>query len=191
MKQRWFFALLWIALISGCTNSGILSDDNVARDRVSQPSDTLYTLEAAMDAFALDPERALLIIDSAEIVGNLSDFGADMLRAKVYAGTWEEIACDSAILIGERLLLHDSVKASPNMQENVLEILLNACRLRKDYEQALHYATELSELYRSQNEETEALRTDAEIGTFLIRIGQQEEGLAKIDDVLRQLTGGG
>lgn len=158
---------------------------------VPRPTDTLYTGKAAMDIYASQPERALQIIDSAEIVGNLSDFRADLLRAKVYAGTWEEIACDSAILIGERLMLHDSVKANPEMQENVLEILLNACRLRKDYEQALHWATELSDLYRSQNEETEALRTDAEIGTFLIRIGQQEEGLSKIDGVIRQLTRGG
>ena len=89
------------------------------------------------------------------------------------------------------MLLHDSVKANPDMQENVLEILLNASRLRKDYEQALHWATELSDLYRSQNEETEALRTDAEIGTFLIRIGQQEEGLTKIDAVIQQLAEGG
>ena len=156
-----------------------------------RPADTLYTAKAAMDVYASQPERALQIIDSAEIVGNLSDFRADLLRAKVYAGTWEDIACDSAILIGERLMLHDSVKADPDMQENVLEILLNACRLRKDYEQSLHWATELGELYRSLDQKTEALRTDAEIGTILIRIGQQEEGLAKIDSVIQHLRGGG
>ena len=155
-----------------------------------RPADTLYTAKAAMDVYASQPERALQIIDSAEIVGNLSDFRADLLRAKVYAGTWEDIACDSAILIGERLMLHDSVKADPDMQENVLEILLNACRLRKDYEQSLHWATELGELYLSLDQKTEALRTDAEIGTILIRIGQQEEGLAKIDSVIQHLRGG-
>ena len=142
-----------------------------------------------MEAFALDPERALLIIDSAEIVGNLSDFGADLLRAKVYSWTFEEMNYDSAILIGERLMQHDSVKADPYRQEDVLELLMNACRLRKDYEQALHWATQLGDLYRSQGEETEVLRTDAEIGTFLIRIGEQEEGLAQIDTVIQQLDG--
>ena len=142
-----------------------------------------------MEAFAMDPERALLIIDSAEIVGNLSDFGADLLRAKVYSWTFEEMNYDSAILIGERLMQHDSVKADPYRQEDVLELLMNACRLRKDYEQALHWATQLGDLYRSQGEETEALRTDAEVGTFLIRIGEQKDGLAKIDTVIQQLDG--
>ena len=181
--------LVLAALMLGCTGSGTHSDEGRGTGRTPQPSDTLYTKETAMEAFALDPERALLIIDSAEIVGNLSDFGADLLRAKVYSWTFEEMNYDSAILIGERLMQHDSVKADPYRQEDVLELLLNACRLRKDYEQALHWATQLGELYRSQGEETEALRTEAEIGTFLIRIGEQEEGLAQIDTVIQQLDG--
>ncbi len=187
--RRYIVFLVLAALMLGCTGSGTHSDEGRGVGRTPQPSDTLYTMEAAMEAFALDPERALLIIDSAEIVGNLSDFGADLLRAKVYSWTFEEMNYDSAILIGERLMQHDSVKADPYRQEDVLELLMNACRLRKDYEQALHWATQLGELYRSQGEETEALRTDAEVGTFLIRIGEQEEGLAKIDTVIQQLDG--
>ncbi len=187
--RRYIVFLVLAALMLGCTGSGTHSDEGRGVGRTPQPSDTLYTMEAAMEAFALDPERALLIIDSAEIVGNLSDFGADLLRAKVYSWTFEEMNYDSAILIGERLMQHDSVKADPYRQEDVLELLMNACRLRKDYEQALHWATQLGELYRSQGEETEALRTEAEIGTFLIRIGEQEEGLARIDTVIQQLDG--
>ena len=187
--RRYIVILVLAALMLGCTGTGTHSDEGRGVGRTPQPSDTLYTMEAAMEAFALDPERALLIIDSAEIVGNLSDFGADLLRAKVYSWTFEEMNYDSAILIGERLMQHDSVKADPYRQEDVLELLMNACRLRKDYEQALHWATQLGDLYRSQGEETEALRTDAEVGTFLIRIGEQEEGLAKIDFVIRQLDG--
>ena len=124
-----------------------------------------------MDIFATQPERALQIIDSAEIVGNMSDFRADLLRAKVYAQTHSAMNYDSAILIGERLMRLDSVAANADLQEDVLEILLNACRMGKDYEQALHWAIQLGNLYRGQGEETEALCTDAEIGTFLIRIG--------------------
>ena len=154
-------------------------------------SDTLYTEQAAMKAYATNPERALLIIDSAEIVGNLTDIRADMLRAKVYSRTYEDIQLDSAIIIGERLIQNEKVLADPDLQEEVLGLLLNACRLQKDNEQALHWATQLSNLYRERGEQTEALRTDAEIGTFLVRIGQQEEGLSLIDNVAVQLTVGG
>ena len=158
---------------------------------VAQKSDTLYTEKAAMETYATNPDRALLIIDSAEIVGNLTDIRADLLRAVVYSRTYEDIQLDSAIIIGERLIQNEKVLADPDIQEEVLGLLLNACRLHKDNEQALHWATQLSNLYRERDELTEALRTDAEIGTFLVRIGQQEEGLSLIDNIAAQLTGGG
>ena len=179
-----FFVLAFMLL--GCTGGG--SSDS-GGGRVAQLSDTLYTQETAMEAYAFDPDRALLIIDSAEIVGNMSDVDADVLRAKVYSWSCEEMNYDTAILIGERLMQHKTVVENADLQEDVLEILLNACRLRKDYEQALHWATVLGGLYLSRGETTEALRNDAEIGTLLIRIGQQEEGFAKIDSVVGQLEG--
>ena len=145
--------------------------------------------EAVMEIYATDPERAMQIIDSVENAGILPDFRADVLRAKVYSWTYEDIQLDSAILIGERLMFHDSVKANIELQEEVLETLLNSCRLRKDDEQALNWAIQLGNLYRSQGKETEALRNEAEIGVFLIRIGQEEEGLAHIDSVIYRLDG--
>lgn len=151
--------------------------------------DTIHTRATALKYMGSEPDRALQIIDSAEIVGNLSDWRADMLRAIVYSRTNEDMKYDSAIIIGERLMLHDSVQANTEIKEEVLEVLLNACRMKKDNEQAMHWALQLSDLYRSQGDETEALRTDAEIGTFLIRIGQQEEGLKMIDSVIHQLDG--
>ncbi len=154
---------------------------------VPQMPDSLYTEKAAMDAYATQPERAIQIIDSAKIVGNMTALRADILRTVVYARTYDDRKLDSAILIGERLMHHDSVKANPALQEDVLGVLLYACRIKRDNEQALRWATQLSNLYRSFGEETEALRNDAEIGTLLIRIGQQEEGLARIDTAIRQL----
>lgn len=179
------FILLAVMLL--CCRSGGSSD--LGGGRVDELSDTLYTKKAAMEAFASDPDRALLIIDSAEIVGNLSDVAADLLRAKVYSWACEEMNYDTAILIGERLMQHKTVVENVDLQEDVLEILLNACRLRKDYEQALHWASELEDIYLSRGETTEALRNDAEIGTLLIHIGQQEEGFAKVDSVVGQLEG--
>ena len=152
-------------------------------------ADTLYTEKAAMEIYASQPERALQIIDSAVILGNMDPLRSDLLRAIIFSRTNEEMNYDSAILIGEQLMRNDSVLANTNLQEEVLELLLNACRLRKDNEAALYWATELSDLYRNLGKDTEALRTDAEIGYLLIRIGQKEEGLAKIDNAIGQLDG--
>ena len=52
--------------------------------RGPQPSDTLYTAEVAMEVFNQDPGRALVIIDSALLVGNVDDNLATMLKAKIH-----------------------------------------------------------------------------------------------------------
>ena len=49
------------------------------------PTDTLYTAEKALMVYDYEPERALLIIDSAVIVGNVSDWWADKHRALIIA----------------------------------------------------------------------------------------------------------
>ena len=184
--RNYIIFLVLTVLMMGCTDS---SDESGAKNRPMQVSDTVYTEQAALDVYATQPERALQIIDSAEMVGNLTKVRADMLRAKVYSRTTEFLQFDTAILIAERLVGNEKVLADPDTQEEVLELLLNACRLRKDYGEALHWAIHLGNLYRERGEETEALRNDAEIGTILIRIGQQDEGLRKIDFVISQLNG--
>ena len=80
MKQKklMMLALMLVTfLLTGC----------VQKHRVQHhpsPTDTLYTESKAMDIYGQDPLRALQIIDSAEVVGNLSAFRArvnDQLQA--------------------------------------------------------------------------------------------------------------
>ncbi len=175
--------LLSLITIIGCTGG------KVENRHGTQAIDTFYTGVRALSVHGTQPERALRILDSAVIVGNLSDFRADVLRAKVYGAAIETFQLDSSIIIGERLMLHDSIKADPDLQEDVLNILLNACRLRHDDERTLYWATQLCELYRQRNEKVEALRTDAEIGMLLVRLGDQRRGLERIDSVIHLLEG--
>ena len=65
--------LAHLLMVVGCTGKGSLPfGDGVGRDRVPQASDSLYTEEAAKAVYDYEPERAMVIIDSAEIVGNLT-----------------------------------------------------------------------------------------------------------------------
>lgn len=114
---------------------------------------------------------------------------AELNQAIAFLRTDDDMRFDSTILICERLMRNDSVKADAELQAEILEVLMSSCRMKQDNEQAMHWATQLCELYLNQGDETEALRTDAEIGTFLVRIGQHEEGLAKINSVIDKLDG--
>lgn len=176
--------ILTLLVLFGCTGKGIRSGESMGS---SQPSDTIYTEKAALNIYATQPERALQIIDSAEIVGNLTDVKAEFLRAIVYSRSIESIQYDSAILIAERLMENDKVLENVKFKEDVLEVLLNACRMNQDFEQALYWATQLRDSFQEDGMEIETLRVDAEIGTLLVNVGQRDEGMAKLEAVIQQL----
>ena len=177
-------------LMVGCTGNGSLPfGEGGGRYHVPQASDSLYTEEAAMDVYNTQPERALLIIDSAEIVGNVTEYRASMLRAKVFCLTCEEERLDTALQICEALLQSDFVKDTPDNRESVLDLLVTISRKKHDNEQWLRWATEKADFCRQQGNGTEALRTEAEIGIILTHLGRQDEGMAKLDEVIRQLGG--
>ena len=70
----YIIGILAVLTITACTGNG-------GTKHIPQANDTLYTEAAAMDIYGTQPERALEIIDSAEIVGNLTADRASLLRA--------------------------------------------------------------------------------------------------------------
>ncbi|MBO4625346.1 MAG: helix-turn-helix domain-containing protein [Bacteroidales bacterium] len=166
----------------------------IAQAHVPQPSDTLYTARAAMLVYGTDPDRALTIIDSALIVGNVDAFEADYLRAKVYAHSPVDHRLEEAITLCKDLLQRDSTRATTvstaDNRSNVLQLMMDAYRRKRDYEQWLVYATQLADLNRQWGQETEALRMEAEIGDVMTYLGRHDEGLAKLDQVIKDLDEG-
>ena len=185
------FVATIITLMTGCTR-------RVETDQAQQPQDTIYTQQAAMKVYDYDPVRALGIIDSAVIVGNLSQVWADVLRARIYSWTLmgqtvdsllhgpEGVRFDSARVIGERLLKHDSLKANIGMHQDVLEVLVYVARQQQDTTRWLRRSQELVEVCHRQGEdaEPEALRTEAEMGAVLCMMGQRQQGMARLDSVI-------
>ena len=138
MKNNFLLAFMLVLLVlAGCTGKGNHSDESIGS---SQPKDTLYTAKTVMSIYALQPERALQIIDSAELLGNLTTIKADYLRALVYSRSIESMQYDSAILIAERLMENDKVLADDKLEEEVLEVLLYACRMDQDYVNLIHHS---------------------------------------------------
>ena len=151
-----------------------------------QPGDTIYTSDAALAVFDRNPERALIIIDSAVIVGNMDADLAKMLRAKVLSHSTTDLNFEEALKICETLMESDFID-NPTNRENVLDLLITITRRRGDNEQWIRWSTEKVELCRQQGDETEALRTEAEIGFSLAKLGEEERGLAKISGVIGAL----
>ena len=142
-------------------------------------------------AYATNPERALTLLDSALLLGNVSDYRAQFIRAKIFSKSLAEQQLDSAITICKTLLVHDSVVNSPAEQENVYDMLIACSRIKHDLEAYLHWATKKAELCQQQDEENERWRTEGDIGYLMTRLGQIDEGLQKIDEAISHLDSPG
>lgn len=195
MRKAIYLIIIIVSVLNGCTRSG--GDKVVAREE-----DSNYTWQAAMGIYAYQPVRSLQILDSAVIVGNLSPWRADMCRARIYSmslmkdqldsllGGSQDVRLDSARIISERLLSHDSVKSNLILKKDVLEVLVNAERMDNDTVGWMQRLSELVDVCRKigPKAETDALRTEAEIGAALCALGQYEQGMAKMDSVIDQLN---
>lgn len=194
-KAIYYLIILVVLVLGGCTSGG-------GTKVVTREEDSFYTQQAAMNIYAYQPVRALQLIDSAVTVGSLSQWQADMCRARIYSSTLmyapvdsllggpEGIRLDTAQAIGERLLSHDSIKADLKRQQEVLEILTYTDRMQNDTIGWMQRSHELVGVCRQvgPEAETDALRTEAEIGAALCALGQYEQGMAKLDSAIVLLS---
>ena len=173
--------ILTLLALSACAHSA-------RQEKTKAPqTESPYTEEAAMRCYAYEPEKALAILDSAQIAGNLTPFRADLLRARVYANTITEPNLQKALEISLRLLERQKDPEYDSAHMEILGQLVSIYRSWGDNWNMLHWSTRKADYCREIGEETEALRTEAEIGVILAHLGQKEEGLAKLDDAIRQL----
>ncbi len=169
---------------AGCKQNGV--ERTVSHVR---PLNEEYTEARVTSLYEREPERALSIIDSAQSAGIMSDFRANLLRATLFSASVQDQRQEQARQMCEALLRHDSVRNSAVNERDVLLILVNASRMRHDDEQWMRWAMELSNLQRTLGNEPEALRMEAEMGLVLTHLGQEREGMEKIDRAIEQLDG--
>ena len=153
--------------------------------------DTPYQLDSILSIHAKEPERALRMLDSALMLGNISEYRHEFIRAKIYNLSFTNQDLDSAIQICTALLEHDSVRDNLEEQEDIITMLIAANRFKDDFEQYLYWASRKVEICRIRGEEVELLRTEAEIGLTMTHLGQVEEGLRKLDKAINALDAPG
>ncbi len=150
-------------------------------------NDTVYSEKAILSIYGSDPQRALTMIDSGLLVGTLDEEQATLLRARVYCYSPNEWPLDTVNQILEGLMESDFAQKDPDNRQAVLDLLVYASRRRGDNVAYLRWATEKADFCHQLGDETEALRTEAEIGAILTSMGEVEKGLSKLDGVIGAL----
>lgn len=102
--------------------------------------DTPYQMDSILLTYGSDPERALVMLDSAALLGNVSNYRERYLRATIFSKSLDQQQQDSARSICEALLSDDSVKLNLDNHEDVLNLLMNISRVTYDYNGYLHWA---------------------------------------------------
>ena len=185
MKQNLYIIIIGIvAILYSC------GDGKTVR-QLPNLGNTPYQQDTILVTYATNPERALALLDSALLLGNVSDYRAQFIRAKIFSKSLAEQRLDSAIAICKQLLNHDSVRNQPAEHVNILDILIACSRARPDYEQYLQWATQKAELCQKQGEETERWRTEADIGLIMTQLGQVDNGIEKLDEAISHLDSPG
>ena len=120
-------------------------NERVLEKAIGQPDSALMMIEGLRvgDFSVIDTTGA-----SLQWRGPLPEYRCDYLRAKVYAQTLEGMWLDSAIIIGERLMATDAAQEDLAYRQDVLEMLINACRQHRDDELTIHWSALLIDLCR-------------------------------------------
>ena len=187
MRQGVFLFIYFYAVLLtlvGC------SDGKSVR-QLPHLGNTPYQQDTILVTYATNPNRALTLLDSALLLGNVSEYRGQCIRARIYSKSLVEQRQDSAILICKDLLSHDSVRNNPTEQQNILDLLIATSRAKPDYEQYMHWAAQKAELCQKQGEETERWRSEADVGYVMTHLGQENEGLAKLDEAISHLDAPG
>ena len=165
--------------------------DNKSVKQLPHLGDTPYQSDTILVTYATNPDRALTLLDSALLLGHVSDYRGQFIRARIYSKSLEEQRLDSAIIICQTLLSHDSVLNEPAEQVNILDMLIATARAKHDNIAYIQWATQKAEICRKNGEDAERWRTEADIGYLMTCFGQVNEGLIKLDEAIKHLDSSG
>ena len=95
MRQVVHLIILYVAalVVVGCGGNG------TSVRQLPHLGNTPYQQDTILVTYATNPERALTLLDSALLLGNISEYRGQCIRARIYSKSLVEQRQDSAILI--------------------------------------------------------------------------------------------
>ena len=191
-KQTLHLIILYIACVAltACTGHDATGQHD------GHATDTVYTEARAMSIHMTEPERALTLIDSAVIVGNISKQRGQYLKAVTQYGGLQNFALSRQtcldLLDGSN---PQSLVANLNNRTDSDDLLcvyglLAAIESISDNNAALlRYATEGSRLAHALNLPNEIGRMEGFIARVMAETGKTDEGISHLQVTLGELRG--
>lgn len=176
----WGLTAAVILALSGCTVDGPSGADGQ-----DFQLDTVYTEPNAMAICLTNPKRALLMIDSAVTVYNITPQRGEYLKAITYNSGLKDHSRARQICLD--LLASDAVKSDTVQQERIYRLLVGIERSSGNYAEVVRYATEGSRLAHVMGEPQEVGYMAGYIALAKANMGQVEEAVDLLRTTLADL----
>ena len=177
MNNRFFplIAILLALLTFSCSSN--------KQQRESFTNDTIYTEAKAMSLHVTEPERALMLIDSAVIAGNITWERGEYLKAVTqYSGLKNSPLARQTCI--------DLLAKSPsdsNTVENIYTLLTAIEYSQGNYATTVRYATEASRLAHTLNLPNDIGNMKGYIAHVMAETGKTDEGIQQLQATINEL----
>lgn len=177
--------LFAVLTLTGCTGNG-------GTKHVSQDNDTLYTEQKAMSIHRTEPKRALVMIDSAVTVGNITPQRGEYLKAMTHYGGMHNYPLARQMCLD--MLEAPSLSGRAGGEASDSLTLQQTYRLLTSIEYSggnfpavIRYATEASRLANALDMPGEAGAMEGYIAQAMAQTGRTDEGVERLRSVINQL----
>ena len=155
-------------------------------------ADTVYTEPKAMSIHLKDPERALAMIDSAVIVGNISWERGEYLKAVTQYGGLDNkmLAKQTCLDLLEALSLSGRAGGEAPDSLTLMDTYVLLVAIEKQFDDnaaIIRYATEASRLAHHFDDLAEMGRMEATIAGVMSTMGKDEEGILRLRTVIEEM----
>ena len=176
--RNWLYILLLAATmaVAGCASRG--ADEAAC-------SDSEYTEATAMSVHLTEPERALTIIDSAVIVGNLSWARAEYLKAVTQYGGLDNMPLARQTCLD--LIEHKEALTDTLTLEQTYILLASIEKSSGNYAAVIRYATEASRLAHALGHYQFVGKMEGYIAHAQAVTGHTDEGIERLKGVIGEL----
>ncbi len=179
--RRILMCTVAITVTAGCQ----LPNDQTAKRPNGQTPDSLYTEGKAMSMYRNDPERAITIIDSAVIVGNITPGHAKYLKAVTQYGGFENLPLARQMCIE----LTEERPDSETVQQ-AYHLLTVIEYSSGQFPAVILYATEASRRAHDLDMPVEVANMEGYIAQAMSETGRSDEGIGHLKatlDALKQM----
>ena len=183
------FIVAFIGLLTACQGGTIgartsLSANSLgARSSTPAVEDSLYTERSAMSLYTTDPERTLVLLDSAVIVGNITPSWGKCLQAMTYYAGLQDYP--TARRLCYEVLSEDD--ADDYTLENTYAMLTRLSYSEQRWADVVRFAEKTAELAMRLDMTDDILEARVTSGFALVQTGQVEDGLKKMNEATDEL----